>query len=226
MNWTKTANIKGEPGNAGLRGSKLTVQTANPQDSLVDDWNIDPETGTLYNYNEKPKTQFATFDNSTGTLRFWNRETVPSVGDKDPEGHNADSVFTELNYQNNNRSVFKSIASKIKTVIAVDRVSFTNTNSMFYSCSSLTTLDLSNFDTSNVTDMSYMFDGCSSLTTLDVSNFNTSNVTDMSWMFYSCSNLTLDCSHWNVDKVTSYDYFNDGAPNVIPPTFRNTGEPE
>lgn len=28
MNWTKTANIEGDPGNAGLRGSKLTVQTA------------------------------------------------------------------------------------------------------------------------------------------------------------------------------------------------------
>lgn len=34
MNWTKTANIKGEPGNAGLRGSKLTVQTAPPTPRL------------------------------------------------------------------------------------------------------------------------------------------------------------------------------------------------
>lgn len=31
MNWTKTANIKGEPGNAGQRGSKLTVQTTPPR---------------------------------------------------------------------------------------------------------------------------------------------------------------------------------------------------
>ena len=31
MNWTKTANIKGEPGNIGQRGSKLTVQTAPPR---------------------------------------------------------------------------------------------------------------------------------------------------------------------------------------------------
>lgn len=30
MAWTKTANIKGDPGNAGQRGSKLTVQTAPP----------------------------------------------------------------------------------------------------------------------------------------------------------------------------------------------------
>ena len=31
--------------------------------------------------------------------------------------------------------------------------------------------------------MSEMFDGCSSLTSLNLSNFNTNNVTDMSFMF-------------------------------------------
>ena len=31
MTWNKTANIKGDPGNAGQRGSKLTVQTAPPK---------------------------------------------------------------------------------------------------------------------------------------------------------------------------------------------------
>ena len=206
MNWTKTANIKGEPGNAGLRGSKLTVQaiTTPPQDSLADDWNIDPETGTLYNYNEKPKTQFATFDDSTGTLRFWNRETVPSVGDKDPEGHNVDNVFAELNYQDNYRSVFDSVRWTMKAAIAVDKVSFTNTSYMFSSCSDLTTLDLSNFDTSKVTDMYGMFDDCFELTTLDVSSFDTSNVTDMGHMFYNCSSLTnLDVSNFDTSKVTS-----------------------
>ena len=40
---------------------------------------------------------------------------------------------------------------------------------MFDGCSGLTSLDVSNFDTSNVTDMGYMFDGCSGLTSLDVS---------------------------------------------------------
>ena len=62
--------------------------------------------------------------------------------------------------------------------------------SMFYGCSSLTTLDLSGFDTSNVTNMSYMFNGCSSLTTLDLSGFDTRNVTNMTYMLYDCSNLT------------------------------------
>ena len=34
---------------------------------------------------------------------------------------------------------------------------------MFYGCSSLNSINLSNFNTNNVTDMSCMFDGCSSL---------------------------------------------------------------
>ena len=73
---------------------------------------------------------------------------------------------------------------------------------MFYNCSSLTTLDVSNFKTDNVTTMYSMFDGCSSFTTLDVSNFNTEKVTNMSFMFYGCSNFTtLDASNFNTDNV-------------------------
>ena len=66
----------------------------------------------------------------------------------------------------------------------------TNTSSMFYYCSKLTSLDLSNFDTSNVTNMNEMFEGCNKLTTLDISNFDTSKVKDMQDMFGNCSSLT------------------------------------
>ena len=58
---------------------------------------------------------------------------------------------------------------------------------MFYECSSLKELNLSNFNTNNVTDMGYMFYKCSSLRELDLSNFNTNNVTKMASMFYGCS---------------------------------------
>ena len=60
--------------------------------------------------------------------------------------------------------------------------------SMFYGCSSLRELNLSNFNTNNVTYMRYMFYGCSSLKELNLSNFNTNNVTNMSYMFSGCSN--------------------------------------
>ena len=60
---------------------------------------------------------------------------------------------------------------------------------MFYGCSSLTSLDLANFDTQNVENMYQMFKGCSSLTSLDLSNFQTYNVYNMEGMFSGCSSL-------------------------------------
>ena len=43
---------------------------------------------------------------------------------------------------------------------------------MFYFCTSLTNLNLSNFHPTNVTNMSDMFSGCKSLTNLNISKTN------------------------------------------------------
>ena len=57
-------------------------------------------------------------------------------------------------------------------------------------------------DTSECTTMSYMFNKCSSLTSLDLSNFDTSKVTNMSDMFNGCSGLiSLDLSNWDTTKL-------------------------
>jgi uncharacterized repeat protein (TIGR02543 family) len=62
---------------------------------------------------------------------------------------------------------------------------------MFRNCSSLTTLDLSNFDTSKVNRMAYIFANCSSLTSLDLSNFDTNTVSYIDDMFENCTNLKI-----------------------------------
>ena len=62
-------------------------------------------------------------------------------------------------------------------------------NYMFEYCSSLTSLNLSNFDTSKVKEMRFMFEYCSSLTSLNLYSFDTSKVTFMYRMFYECINL-------------------------------------
>lgn len=76
-------------------------------------------------------------------------------------------------------------------------------NDMFYGCSSLVNLNLSSFNTSNVRYMPNMFNGCSSLVELNLSRFNTSEVTDMDWMFYNCSSLTTVSvgSGWDMTHV-------------------------
>ena len=88
---------------------------------------------------------------------------------------------------------------------------------MFAQCSSLTSLDLSSFNTSKVTDMRGLFDGCKNLTSLNVSSFNTSNVKYMDAMFRGCSSLTsLDLSNFNPSHVVSMGdvhrfFYNSGS---------------
>ena len=82
----------------------------------------------------------------------------------------------------------------------------TDMGNMFNQCSSLTSLDLSNFNTAKVTRMLYMFYKCSSLTSLDLSSFNTSKVISIQRMFKDCSSLqTIYVGDgWNMEAV-SYD---------------------
>ncbi len=81
----------------------------------------------------------------------------------------------------------------------------TNMDSIFGHCSSLTEIDVSHFDTSNVTTMIYSFNGCSKLTTIKgLEQFDTSNVTNMMEMFYYCTNLTsLDLSSFDLSSITA-----------------------
>ena len=91
----------------------------------------------------------------------------------------------------------------------------TTMNRMFSVCSSLTTLDLSNFDTSNVTDMYQMFGNCTSLISIDVSSFDTSSVTNMWGMFGACNALIeLDLSNFNTSNVTDIGYMFNGCQNL------------
>lgn len=102
----------------------------------------------------------------------------------------------------------------------------TNMNYMFYYCNKLINLNLSNFDTSNVIDMSDMFEQCQRLTELDLSNFNTSNVTSMSSMFQYCNELTsLDLSNFDMTKVVKLNNIFTNCKNLKNlKSFKNLGK--
>ena len=85
-----------------------------------------------------------------------------------------------------------------------DTSNVTDMSWMFSVCYGLTSLDVTHFDTSKVTNMYGMFNSCDGLTSLDVTHFDTSNVTSMWWMFAACDGLTsLDVSHFDTSKVTN-----------------------
>ena len=77
-------------------------------------------------------------------------------------------------------------------------------SNLFFSCSSLTNIDLSNMDTSSATDMTWMFNGCRAIESLDLSNFYTTNVTSMNGMFSSMSNLiSLDIDSFDTSNISN-----------------------
>ena len=97
--------------------------------------------------------------------------------------------------------------SSMSSIIGLDNLNTTDLLSvrgMFENCSSLTSLDLSTLDLSNVQDFGYMFSRCYNLKTLILDGIDTSNATDMEYMFAQCKKLTpLNLPAMNTGKVTS-----------------------
>lgn len=95
---------------------------------------------------------------------------------------------------------------------------------MFSNCSSITSIDMSNLDTSNVTNMGQMFEWCENLKTVNIGKtsatnmygmfyeckhiekviLDTSSATDMEGMFYSCQfTESLDISGFDTSSATT-----------------------
>ena len=75
---------------------------------------------------------------------------------------------------------------------------------MFYGCSLLTSLDLSNFETSQVTEMYNMFEGCFDLEYINLKNFNESKLTSYSNMFKGVPDNVIICINENNTNNTIF----------------------
>ena len=90
-------------------------------------------------------------------------------------------------------------------------------NNMFSNCSSLTSLDVTYFNTANVTDMNKMFYKCSALTTIYASdNFVTDKVEYSYNMFYDCTSLKGTTLEYVASK-TDHNYANCGTDGYFTP---------
>ncbi|ELC6641682.1 BspA family leucine-rich repeat surface protein [Listeria monocytogenes] len=112
--------------------------------------------------------------------------------------------------------------SEITDIVLEDKVFASgNCSGLFYN-SVATSLDLSNFDTSNVSYMSEMFSR-SAVTSLDLSNFDTSNVSSMMNMFYGSAATSLDLSNFDTSNVKSMrNMFSGSAATSIDVSNFNT----
>ena len=132
----------------------------------------------------------------------WNKESQKSY----KEGKNNINEKNIEIYINNKRIKFdykdKSDEKREIEVKFIFNKLLTSTSYMFRNCSSLQSIDLSSFNTSNVEDMACMFDGCSFLKSIELYSFNTSKVKDIGGMFSNCSSLqSIDLSSFNTSNV-------------------------
>lgn len=126
--------------------------------------------------------------NITWTIDAGGKLTVDGMGDFTA------SLDTNPNYWGDYRDQIITAEVNLSGMTIADH--------LFYGCENLVSMDLSNFDTSNVASMAQMFEGCSSIESLDLSNFDTRNVTCMNGMF-GCNNLeNLDLSSFDTSNVT------------------------
>ena len=98
----------------------------------------------------------------------------------------------------------------------MDTSGMTNMTNMFSDNASLTSITFGdNFNTSNVTNMVSMFSKCNKLTKLDLSMFDTSNVGGMNTMFWQCSSLkTLDLSNFDTSKLENTAHMFSGCSSL------------
>ena len=151
--------------------------------------------------------------NSDNTIKMWYNEA-------DANG-NYDITIGSNNTIYANPSSTSGLFSNLTNVTSIDLSNMdtsgmTNMANMFSGNTSLTNITFGdNFNTSNVTRMDSMFSKCNKLTKLDLSMFDTSNVGGMNTMFWQCSSLkTLDLSNFDTSKLENTAHMFSGCSSL------------
>ena len=83
-------------------------------------------------------------------------------------------IYINDKYQNHSYYQY-NLTNNISKITMIFNQKLTNCYKMFYGLSNIISIDLSNFDSSNVINMGYMFFDLRKIFSLDLSNFDTSN---------------------------------------------------
>ena len=95
---------------------------------------------------------------------------------------------------------------------------------MFADCSSLKSIDVSNFNTSNIKGIGYLFCGCKNLTDIDLSKFEISECTGMEYAFNGCTGLKqLNIGNKIImnENTNCYSMFSNNMQNIKIKTTQN-----
>ena len=103
--------------------------------------------------------------------------------------------------------MFRECRAETLDLLQFDTSNVRTMLSLFWDCRAQE-INMSNLDTHNVTNMGGMFGQCKAKT-LDFSSFDTSEVTNMGYMFDQAETPVLDLSNFDTRKVTNMEHMFD-----------------
>ena len=139
------------------------------------------------------------------------QQILSSVSDCDPY---ADGSFNSLPNevlvngvpQNGDDKYVDNLVDEINIITLRWNYQVTTCSQMFTALKNITSIDLSNFDTSKVESFYCMFQSCTSLKSINLNNVNTSSAKNMNSMFFECSGLEiLNLSSFDTSKIITME---------------------
>ena len=177
---------------------------------------VDGTTATL-KYGDKGENPYF----KDGFVPLWKTSTDDKLDIKGFTTITVDASCQNLTNLTSLPPVFQNFTALtvINNLENINTTSITRMAGLFYGCSSLQTLDLSDWNTASVTNMMNMFKGCLSLETIYVGEgWSTEKVTTSLNMFTGCTKLpNFDASI--VDKTNAYaGGYLKAKPGTVLPT--------
>ena len=164
--------------------------------------------------------------NNDNTIKMWYNE-ADANGNYDITIGSNNTIYANLS----SLGLFSNLINVTSIDLSnMDTSGVINMSNMFSDNTSLTNITFGdNFNTANVINMSGMFRNCTILKTIDLSSFDTSNATLMGSMFMNCQGLqNLDLKSFNTSNVTNmlYMFYNCSSLTSLDLSSFNTSNVE
>ena len=93
---------------------------------------------------------------------------------------------------------------------------------IFNNCTSLSYINFSNLNVSFIRNIYYIFNNCLSLISADFSNWNASYIYQLDHIFNNCTSLlSVNLSNWNVQNVSKMDYIFNNCTSLLSVNLSN-----
>lgn len=128
--------------------------------------------------------------------------------------HISKITFNDTKIYGNAEGLFKWMTRLNIVDGTLDVSCVSNMSEMFADCRAINSIDLKDWNVSNLCLANEMFKNCYNLRRLPIGRWNTSSLIEANEMFKNCEHLeNLEIDNWNTDNLKEYNGIFSGCPN-------------